>query len=85
LFACDPSYFIEIYVDNAALGLLWEPYEQDAPPDCIGSNTTLFLERKIGTYGYIAKSSCGDIEWRGDFKLSPDSCTLIFLDVQGKF
>ncbi len=82
LLNCGP-FDVEIIIDNESSGIISEAYVEDFQPNCTNTSSTLLIEKVIGSYNYTANIDCGQYgSWSGEFKITKDSCTKIFLDIK---
>ncbi|WP_430812948.1 MULTISPECIES: hypothetical protein [unclassified Carboxylicivirga] len=81
LLNCGP-FDIQIMIGNDSIGVISEAYVEETQPNCLNSNSTLMIERKVGTYNYSAYADCGQYgSWSGELKVEKDGCVKIFLDL----
>jgi hypothetical protein len=78
---CGP-FKVDLYIDSSLIGSINRPYLATYLGDCYQSDSTLLIEKKVGTYSYFAEANCGKYGfWDGHIEIKSDSCKNIFLDI----
>jgi len=74
---CGP-FGVHVYIDDMEIGTLFNPIV-DIQPNC-GDSLTLTVQIQEGNHTYSAEADCAYLKWEGNFQITKDHCTLIFLD-----
>ncbi|WP_321347403.1 hypothetical protein [uncultured Draconibacterium sp.] len=81
---CGP-FDVEIYIDGSLEGIIEKPVTQESENvDCsLGNNEfVLIIEKPEGEYEFTAKLTCSENEeYRGEFTVKEDSCSVVFIDL----
>ena len=79
------EFDVDIYIDSVLAGTLTRAYlPVDSIPSCneVSNEEILKVQKEEGSYSYYALLNCSEYgKCKGEFIVSKDSCTRVFLDI----